>query len=52
MFSKEKNAKAKSGRDFTQLKTPHTYAIIFFAVVACWLLTFFNSGWKVQHSYH
>ena len=40
MFSKEKNAKAKSGRDFTQLKTPHTYAIIFFAVVACWLLTF------------
>ena len=40
MFSKEKNAKAKSGRDFTQLKTPHTYAIIFFAVVTCWLLTF------------
>ena len=40
------SAKTKKGqtvsakKDLTKLKTPHTYAIIFFAVVACWLLTF------------
>lgn len=27
-------------RDFTKMKTPHTYAIIFGAVVLCWILTF------------
>ena len=35
---KEKKDPVK--RDFTRLKTPHTYAIIFFAVVVCWILTF------------
>lgn len=34
--------KSKSGakKDFTNMKTPHTYAIIFFVVVFCWILTF------------
>lgn len=34
--------KSKSGakKDFTNMKTPHTYAIIFFVVLACWVLTF------------
>lgn len=34
--------KSKSGakKDFTNMKTPHTYAIIFFVVLACWILTF------------
>ncbi len=27
-------------KDLTRLKTPHTYAIIFFVVLACWILTF------------
>ena len=27
-------------RDLTKLKTPHTYAIIFFVVVFCWILTY------------
>ncbi|WP_314068160.1 putative basic amino acid antiporter YfcC [uncultured Vagococcus sp.] len=27
-------------RDLTKIKTPHTYAIIFGVVIACWLLTF------------
>ena len=27
-------------KDLTKLKTPHTYAIIFFVVVFCWILTF------------
>lgn len=31
---------AKKQRDLTKLKTPHTYAIIFFVVVFCWVLTF------------
>ena len=30
----------KGKRDFTKFKTPHTYAIIFFAVLVCWVLTF------------
>lgn len=38
MFSKTEKGKLK--RDFTKMKTPHTYAIIFFAVVVCWVLTF------------
>jgi uncharacterized ion transporter superfamily protein YfcC len=27
-------------RDFTKIRTPHTYAIIFGVVVLCWILTF------------
>ena len=41
MFGKNKKGRAPSAKkDFTKLKTPHTYAIIFFVVVVCWLLTF------------
>ena len=41
MFGKNKKGRVPSAKkDFTKLKTPHTYAIIFFVVVACWLLTF------------
>ena len=29
-----------SKKDFTKIRTPHTYAIIFAVVVACWVLTF------------
>ncbi len=29
-----------SKRDFTKIRTPHTYAIIFAVVVLCWILTF------------
>ena len=35
-----KNSHSKPKRDFTKMKTPHTYAIIFFVVVICWILTF------------
>ena len=35
-----KNNHSKPKRDFTKMKTPHTYAIIFFVVVICWILTF------------
>ena len=35
-----KNNQSKPKRDFTKMKTPHTYAIIFFVVVICWILTF------------
>lgn len=40
------SAKNKKGqtvpakKDLTKLKTPHTYAIIFFVVLFCWILTF------------
>ena len=40
------SAKTKKGqtvsakKDLTKLKTPHTYAIIFFVVLFCWILTF------------
>ncbi|WBW50052.1 putative basic amino acid antiporter YfcC [Peptoniphilus equinus] len=27
-------------KDFTKMRTPHTYAIIFCVVIVCWLLTF------------
>jgi len=27
-------------RDFTKIRTPHTYAIIFIVVIVCWILTF------------
>ena len=35
-----KNNHSKPKRDFTKMKTPHTYAIIFFVMVICWILTF------------
>lgn len=38
-FRSKKNVPLE-GRDFTKMKTPHTYAIIFVAVLACWLLTY------------
>ncbi len=38
MSSKQKRNGVK--KDFTSMKTPHTYAIIFGAVVLCWILTF------------
>ena len=38
-FRSKKNVHLE-GRDFTKMKTPHTYAIIFVAVLACWLLTY------------
>ncbi len=38
-FRSKKNVPSE-GRDFTKMKTPHTYAIIFVAVLACWLLTY------------
>ena len=41
MFGKNKTGRVPSAkRDFTKLKTPHTYVIIFFVVIACWILTF------------
>ena len=33
-------AGGKRKRDLTKLRTPHTYAIIFIAVLVCWILTF------------
>ena len=36
LFKSNKGAK----KDFTNMKTPHTYAIIFFVVLFCWILTF------------
>lgn len=38
-FRSKKNVPLE-GRDFTKMKTPNTYAIIFVAVLACWLLTY------------
>ena len=58
MFGKNKKGRVPSAKkDFTKLKTPHTYAIIFFVVIACWLLTFLillaadisDPGGKIQH---
>ncbi|HIZ21853.1 MAG TPA: putative basic amino acid antiporter YfcC [Candidatus Blautia faecigallinarum] len=41
MSSKNKKGPtALKKKDFTKLKTPHTYAIIFFVVIFCWILTF------------
>lgn len=39
MALKADTSAGKKKRDFTKMKTPHTYAIIFFAVVVCWVLT-------------
>ncbi len=33
-------SKARTKKNFTNMKTPHTYAIVFFVVVFCWILTF------------
>ena len=41
MFMRNKKGQVpQAKRDFTRMKTPHTYAIIFFVVVVCWILTF------------
>ncbi|MGE5631823.1 MAG: putative basic amino acid antiporter YfcC [Caulobacteraceae bacterium] len=32
--------KTKAKRDYTKIKTPHTYAIIFWVVIVLWLITF------------
>ena len=41
MLWRNKKGKASAPKkDLTKLKTPHTYAIIFFVVVFCWVLTF------------
>lgn len=36
----KKGRPVSAGKDLTKLKTPHTYAIIFFVVLFCWILTF------------
>lgn len=38
--SKKEQTVPAEKKDLTKLKTPHTYAIIFFVVIFCWLLTF------------
>ena len=41
MFGRNKKGNVTTAkRDFTKLKTPHTYVIIFFVVVICWIMTF------------
>ena len=40
MSFKRKNGQAPAKKAYTKLKTPHTYAIIFFVVIVCWLLTY------------
>ena len=41
MSSKNKKGQtALKKKDFTKMKTPHTYVIIFFVVIFCWILTF------------
>ena len=39
MSFKRKNGQAPAKKDYTQLKTPHTYAIIFGVRMFCWLWT-------------
>ncbi len=39
-LKKAKGTSAPARKDLTRLKTPHTYAIIFFVVLFCWILTF------------
>ncbi|MCE5202566.1 MAG: putative basic amino acid antiporter YfcC [Synergistaceae bacterium] len=39
-MSKNNNNGLKGSKDLTKIRTPHTYAIIFFVVVFCWILTF------------
>lgn len=38
-FNNKKNTGTPK-RDYTKMKTPHTYAIIFAAIFLCWMLTF------------
>jgi uncharacterized ion transporter superfamily protein YfcC len=46
-------AKVKPVRDLTTIKTPHTYAIIFFVVIFFWLLTFIvPAGMFETHDIH
>ena len=40
MSNKKKNGASAPKRDFTKMKTPHTYAIIFAVILVCWILTF------------
>lgn len=40
MSSKDKGGAVTQKKDFTKMKTPHTYAIIFTAILICWFLTF------------
>ena len=40
MSSSKKNGGGDPKRDFTKMKTPHTYAIIFAVILVCWVLTF------------
>lgn len=40
MLSKKEQGSKAPKRDFTKMKTPHTYAIIFAVIVVCWVLTF------------
>ena len=40
LWKNKKGQTPSTKRDLTKLKTPHTYAIIFFVVVFCWILTF------------
>ena len=40
MSSSKKNGGGAPKRDFTKMKTPHTYAIIFAVILVCWVLTF------------
>ena len=40
MSSSRKNGASAPKRDFTKMKTPHTYAIIFAVILVCWILTF------------
>jgi len=39
-MSIKKTDNKKMGKDLTKMRTPHTYAIIFVVVLACWFLTF------------
>ena len=36
----KKSNGVNSAKDLTKMRTPHTYAIIFFVVLFCWILTF------------
>ena len=40
MSTKAKHQPSSVVKDYTKMKTPHTYAIIFTAVILCWILTF------------
>lgn len=39
-MSKKNESNNKIKKDFTKMRTPHTYAIIFVVVLLCWALTF------------